>query len=41
MARESEVGNSQSEVNEITQKRVADPLKARASEPPCSAAMSK
>jgi hypothetical protein len=41
MARESEVGNSQSEVNEITQKRVVDPLKALASEPPCSAAMSK
>jgi hypothetical protein len=41
MARESEVGNSQSDVKEITQKRVADPLNARARLPPCSAARSK
>ena len=37
MARESEVGNSQSDVNETTQKRVGVPLKARATEPPKSA----
>ena len=33
MARDSEVGNSQSLVNEITQKRVGVPLKAFASTP--------
>ena len=33
MARESEVGNSQSEVNETTQNRVSEPLKALATEP--------
>src|SRR5205085_8608108 len=34
IARESEVGNSQSEVNETTQKRVGVSLKALASTPP-------
>ena len=34
MARDSDVGNSQSEVNETTQKRVGAPLKAFASTPP-------
>src|SRR4029077_6014412 len=34
VARESLVGNSQSEVNETTQKRVREPLKAPASDPP-------
>ncbi len=34
VARESLVGNSQSEVNETTQNRVREPLKAFASEPP-------
>src|SRR5204862_3213676 len=41
IARESEVGNSQSLVNEITQKRVGVPLKALASTPSQSAARSK
>jgi hypothetical protein len=35
------VGKSQSEVKEITQKRVLVPRKALASTPPCSAARSK
>ena len=35
------VGNSQSEVKEMTQKRVFVPRKALASTPPCSAARSK
>src|SRR5271165_3020766 len=34
MARESTVGNSQSEVKETTQKRVREPLNAFASDPP-------
>ena len=34
VARESLVGNSQSEVNETTQNRVREPLKAFASDPP-------
>ena len=34
VARESLVGNSQSEVKETTQKRVREPLKAPASDPP-------
>jgi hypothetical protein len=33
-ARESEVGKSQSDVNDITQKRVFEPRKASASTPP-------
>src|SRR5262249_28566400 len=41
MARESEVGNSQSDVNETTQKRVGVFLKALASTPSQSAARSK
>ena len=41
IARESLVGNSQSEVKETTQNRVGDPLNALASEPPKSAARSK
>src|SRR5437899_1880495 len=40
-ARDSEVGNSQSLVNDTTQNRVWTPLKARASTPSWSAAMSK
>ena len=34
MARDSDVGNSQSEVNDTTQKRVSAPLKALATTPP-------
>src|SRR5262249_46075256 len=41
MARFSRVGNSQSEVKEIEQKRVGEPLKALASTPPCAPARSK
>ena len=39
--RDSEVGNSQSDVNETTQKRVGVSLNALASTPPQSAAKSK
>ena len=41
IARESRVGNSQSDVNEITQKRVLMPRNALASTPPWSSARSK
>ena len=41
MARDSEVGNSQSLVNEMTQNRVGVSLNALASMPPASAARSK
>ena len=40
-ARDSEVGNSQSEVNDTTQKRVLMPRNACASTPSWSAAISK
>jgi hypothetical protein len=41
ISRFSRVGNSQSLVNETTQKRVSVPRNAFATSPPCSAARSK